>query len=113
MDGESIEGEVESRHWRGKVRELESVIERPIILSGDGVLRIERGAPPNADLAGNIDERLRAQEREAIEIALRASLGRVSGPNGAARALVLAPSTLDLRIKSLGIDKFQCRKTGV
>ncbi|HEY7184526.1 MAG TPA: hypothetical protein VIC84_24020 [Blastocatellia bacterium] len=111
MDGESIEGEVESHHWPGNVRELENVIERAIILSRDGVLRIERGALPNADLAGNIDERLRAQEREAIEIALRASRGRVSGPKGAVRALGLAPSTLDLRIKSLGIDKFQYRRT--
>jgi formate hydrogenlyase transcriptional activator len=57
-----------------------------------------------------MDERLRAQERDAIETALRASRGRVSGPNGAARALGLAPSTLDLRIKSLGIDKFQYRR---
>jgi formate hydrogenlyase transcriptional activator len=101
---------LESHHWPGNVRELENVIERAIILSRDGVLRIERDALPYADLTGNMDERLRTQEREAIETALRASRGRVSGPNGAARALGLAPSTLDLRIKSLGIDKFQYRR---
>jgi formate hydrogenlyase transcriptional activator len=100
---------LESHHWPGNVRELENVIERAIILSRDGVLRVERDALPHANLAGNMDERLRAQEREAIEAALRASRGRISGPNGAARALGLAPSTLDLRIKSLGIDKFQYR----
>jgi formate hydrogenlyase transcriptional activator len=92
------------------VRELENVIERAIILSRDGVLRIERDALPHANLEGNMDERLRAQERDAIETALRASRGRISGPNGAARALGLPPSTLDLRIKSLGIDKFQYRR---
>jgi formate hydrogenlyase transcriptional activator len=103
---------LEGATWPGNVRELENVIERATILSRDGVLRIERDAIPNGNLMGNMDERLRAQEREAIETALRASRGRVSGPNGAARALGLAPSTLDLRIKSLGIDKFQYRKTG-
>src|SRR5215468_12278318 len=101
---------LESHHWPGNVRELENVIERASILSRDGALRIERDAIPNGDSPGNMDERLRAQERDAIETALRASRGRVSGPNGAARALGLAPSTLDLRIKSLGIDKFQYRR---
>jgi formate hydrogenlyase transcriptional activator len=101
---------LEAHHWPGNVRELENVIERAIILSRDGALRIERDALPNGNLTGNMDERLQAQEREAIETALRASRGRVSGPNGAARVLGLAPSTLDLRIKSLGIDKFQHRR---
>lgn len=101
---------LEGATWPGNVRELENVIERAIILSRDGVLRIERDALPYANLTGNMDERLRTQERDAIETALRAARGRVSGPNGAARALGLAPSTLDLRIKSLGIDKFQYRR---
>jgi formate hydrogenlyase transcriptional activator len=101
---------LESHHWPGNVRELENVIERATILSRGGVLRIERDTLPQANLIGNMDERLQAQEREAIEYALRASRGRVSGPNGAARALGLAPSTLDLRIKNLGIDKFQYRR---
>jgi len=101
---------LESHHWPGNVRELENVIERAIILSRDDALRIERDALPHGNLTGNINEKLRAQEREAIETALRASRGRISGPNGAARALGLAPSTLDLRIKSLGIDKFQYRR---
>ena len=101
---------LESYHWPGNVRELENVIERAIILSRDGTLRIERDTLPNGNLVGDIDERLRAHEREAIETALLASRGRISGPNGAARALGLPPSTLDLRIKNLGIDKFQYRR---
>jgi formate hydrogenlyase transcriptional activator len=101
---------LESHHWPGNVRELENIIEQAIILSRGGVLRVDRDTLPHANLTGNMDERLRAQEREAIETALRASRGRISGPNGAARALGLAPSTLDLRIKSLGIDKFQYRR---
>ena len=53
---------------------------------------------------------LKTQDARRIELALCASGGRVSGSNGAARALGLPPSTLDLRIKRLGIDKFQYRK---
>ena len=46
-----------------------------------------------------------------IESALMASRGRVAGSNGAAKRLGIAPSTLDFRIKRLGIDKFRYRAT--
>jgi len=52
---------------------------------------------------------LREQERQRIEEALAASQGRVSGASGAAVRLGLPPSTLESRIKSLGIDKRQFR----
>jgi formate hydrogenlyase transcriptional activator len=104
---------LEAHRWPGNVRELENVIERAIILSRDGTLRIERDSLPISGLLGNIDgnmdDGLRRQEREAIEAALRVSAGRIAGPSGAAKALGLPPSTLDLRIKRLGIDKFQYR----
>jgi formate hydrogenlyase transcriptional activator len=64
---------------------------------------------PGAPVTGDIDVQLQAREREAIESALRASRGRVAGPNGAAKRLGLAPSTLDFRIQRLGIDKFRYR----
>jgi formate hydrogenlyase transcriptional activator len=99
-------------HWPGNVRELENVIERAVILSRNGTLRVERDVAPSATVAGNVTERLQMQEREAIESALRASRGRVSGPTGAAKALGLAPSTLEFRIKRLGIDKFRFRANG-
>jgi formate hydrogenlyase transcriptional activator len=101
-----------SYHWPGNVREMENVIERAVILSRNGVLRLERDSLPGAAAAGNVNERLQTQEREAIESALRASRGRVSGPNGAAKALGLAPSTLEFRIKRLSIDKFRFRANG-
>jgi formate hydrogenlyase transcriptional activator len=105
---------LESYPWPGNVRELENVIERAIILSRDGRLRVERDSLPNTNLMAisdaSMDEQLRAQERDTIETALRVSGGRVSGHKGAAKALGLAPSTLDLRIKRLGIDKFRYRR---
>jgi len=45
------------------------------------------------------------QEREIIESALAASKGRVAGRSGAAAMVGMPPSTLEARIKALGIDK--------
>jgi len=101
-----------SYHWPGNVRELENVIERAVILSRNGALRVERDALSSAVAGGDVNERIQAQERDVIESALRASRGRVSGPTGAAKALGLAPSTLEFRIKRLGIDKFRFRANG-
>jgi len=101
-----------SHHWPGNVRELENVIERAVILSRNGTLRVEQDVLPSATAAGDVNERFQIQEREAIESALRASRGRISGPAGAAKALGLPPSTLEFRIKRLSIDKFRFRATG-
>jgi formate hydrogenlyase transcriptional activator len=100
--------------WPGNVREMQNVIERAVILSQNGRLRIDpqllSSAEPPQKLSGQRD----AHEREVIESALRASHGRVSGPDGAARRLGLPHSSLEFRIKKLGIDKFQFRlKEGV
>src|SRR5262249_13227188 len=66
---------LESHHWPGNVRELENIIERAIILSRDGTLRVERDSlaagSPTGNIYGNINEGLREKEREAIEEALR------------------------------------------
>jgi transcriptional regulator with GAF, ATPase, and Fis domain len=53
---------------------------------------------------------LLAREREAIELALQNSGGRISGPRGAARSLGIPASTLESRIRRLDIDKFRHRK---
>jgi transcriptional regulator with GAF, ATPase, and Fis domain len=98
-----------SYDWPGNVRELENIVERAVILSRNGTLRIEREALPGAVPTGDMDGRLQSGEREMIESALRASGGRIAGLNGAAKRLGLAPSTLDYRITRLGIDKFRYR----
>ena len=100
------------RHsWPGNVRELENLIERAVILSRNGVLRVDPVLlPAPAKPEASIDDRLRANERDAIEAALRESHGRISGPRGAAKRLGIAASTLEFRIRRLGLDKFQFRK---
>lgn len=100
---------LQSHHWPGNVRELENVIERAVIMSGGGRLRVESSLLPSAIPVQKLNMQLGAHEREVIESALRASHGRISGPKGAAKRLGLAASTLDFRIKKLEIDKFRFR----
>ncbi len=98
--------------WPGNVRELENAVERAAILSEGDVLRFAPLDLPGAvrsEGTGPLPERkptLADQERAAIEAALRACGGRVSGPSGAAQMLGLPASTLESRITRLGIDKY-------
>ncbi|MGH9632124.1 MAG: helix-turn-helix domain-containing protein, partial [Bryobacteraceae bacterium] len=100
---------LEAYDWPGNVRELENIIERAVILSHDGRLTVDREALPGPGLTTDMAAQLQLNEREMIESALRACGGRIAGANGAARRLGLAPSTLDFRIRRLGIDKYGFR----
>jgi len=95
--------------WPGNVRELENVIERSVILSRNGILRVPFSILSAAPASVSMPDHLRTTERDTIQAALRASRGRISGPDGAARRLGLPASTLEFRIKRLNIDKFQYR----
>jgi GAF domain-containing protein len=64
------------------------------------------------DSLPDIASYLQNQERKLIEDTLRATRGRVSGLHGAAVRLGLPASTLEFRIRRLGIDKFQYRRQG-
>jgi transcriptional regulator with GAF, ATPase, and Fis domain len=101
---------LESYDWPGNVRELENLIARAVIVSEGEVLQIPAHMFAGTTAAGGINRRLQKEERDAIEAALRASRGRVAGPEGAARRLGLAPSTLESRIQRLGLDKHSYRK---
>src|SRR6185437_3074227 len=97
---------LKSHDWPGNVRELENVVERAVILSRNGILRVgceSLGAPAAPRLDANMGDKLKAHERESIEAALEKSRGRVSGKGGAAERLGLPASTLEFRIKRLGI----------
>jgi formate hydrogenlyase transcriptional activator len=100
---------LEAYAWPGNVRELENLVARAVIVAEDEVLRILKPLLSHANPRQPLDASLEGTEREAIETALQACRGRVSGTDGAARRLGLPPSTLESRIQRLGIDKHRFR----
>ena len=62
-------------------------------------------APLRAEVAGALPSALQDQEKELIEAALAKSRGKVTGPSGAAIKLGIPASTLESKIKQLGIEK--------
>jgi PAS domain S-box-containing protein len=100
--------------WPGNIRELQNVIERAVILAESEILTVDErwfmtqsaAADPTG---GPFATQREAQERTLIEAALTATQGRVSGRSGAAARLQTPPSTLESRIRSLGIEKGRFR----
>ncbi len=92
--------------WPGNVRELENVIERAVILSRDGVLRVPRAEFERPTGQRNDPpDRLATLERDAILSALRDARGIVGGPGGAAARLGVKRTTLQSRMRKLGIRR--------
>jgi formate hydrogenlyase transcriptional activator len=91
--------------WPGNVRELENFVERSVILTRGSVLVSPPSELAPAGTEGKIqDESLEAAEREHILRALRESHGQIGGPKGAAMRLGLKRTTLQSKLKQLGID---------
>jgi formate hydrogenlyase transcriptional activator len=90
-------------HWPGNIRELQNFIERAVILSPGPVLQAPVRELKRAEAApGSVT--LEAAEREAILRALRDSAGRVGGEHGAAARLGMKRTTLQAKMRKLGID---------
>jgi formate hydrogenlyase transcriptional activator len=117
--------------WPGNVRELENLIERAVLLSNGKELRIplaELRATTPASIVGGIPDAsgstallppppgaspvasgpiatLEDAERQHILRALRQTQWRVAGPRGAAHLLGMKRTTLQARIRKLGIKR--------
>lgn len=92
--------------WPGNVRELENIIERAVIISGGAQLELGESLPkPRVTAAGERLLTVEELEREHILKALQFTSWRVSGERGAAKLLGLKPTTLDARMKKLGITR--------
>jgi formate hydrogenlyase transcriptional activator len=89
--------------WPGNVRELENVIERAVIVTTGSALQVpvtefrRRAVPP--PVVGTLE----ATEREAILHTLRETNGVLGGPHGAAARLGMKRTTLQSRMRKLGI----------
>ncbi len=88
--------------WPGNIRELQNLVERSVILSSGPVLRISiPDAPRDCACGSGSDD----PERETILEALHLAGGKVAGPEGAAAKLGLRRTTLQSRMKRLGIER--------
>ncbi len=101
--------------WPGNIRELQHVLERALITSPKGKLRLELNSSESTQVtpatSGCIEpdkiltaSQLRTLEADNIRRALQACDGKVYGDSGAAALLGMKPTTLSSRIKSLGIS---------
>ena len=92
--------------WPGNVRELANVVERAVILSRNGHLNLAESLPkPVVDSRGSRLRTLEDFEREHILETLQFTGWQVSGNRGAALLLGLKPTTLEARMKKLGIHR--------
>jgi formate hydrogenlyase transcriptional activator len=110
-------------HWPGNIRELQNVIERAVILSAGPVLNVplseiqSRPLPAGGNGSENGDEKgdrsagkdirnvLEETERKHILNVLSQTNWVVAGPNGAAARLGMKRSTLQLRMRKLGLSR--------
>jgi PAS domain S-box-containing protein len=100
--------ELSAYNWPGNIRELENIIERAVIDSGDGTLRLaERLTPASARVAieDGYQGTLQDFERRYILQVLEMSHWRIEGERAAAQRLGLHPNTLRFRMRKLGIQR--------
>ena len=101
--------------WPGNIRELENFIERSVILSSGAQLNAplsELGPPPStlgqpseSPVNGRDKKALKDVERDHILAALQACNWTVGGPQGAAAHLDMKRTTLQYRMRKLGIER--------
>jgi formate hydrogenlyase transcriptional activator len=94
--------------WRGNVRELANFIERAVIVTRGEELEVPAAMLPTASetvVAVSSPSSFRQAESSVIIDALRAAAGRIAGRGGAAERLGLKRTTLQNKIRRLGIRR--------
>ena len=94
---------LQSYHWPGNVRELKNIIERAMIISSDRTLRIE--LPETQAMLNPKTSTLHEFQKVHILKILKMTGWRVRGKGGAAQILGLKPTTLEARMKKMGISR--------
>ncbi len=111
--------ELQRYNWPGNIRDLQHVLERSLITSKSGKLRLNlhQRTPDIEPPVSVVDTTVQASKDEVLTVsdlrffeannirrALERTGGKIYGPGGAAELLDMKPTTLASRIKSLGID---------
>ena len=98
--------------WPGNIRELQNLIERAVILSPGPTLQVpiealqpRNGSAPAPLVTPGAAETLEENDRRHILAALQASGWVLAGPTGAAARLGMKRSTLQFRMRKLGIQR--------
>ncbi len=94
--------------WKGNIRELANFIERAVILTRGEELEVpltELATSFETNVAVGTASTFRQAESSVIIDALRAASGRIAGKGGAAERLGLKRTTLQNKIRRLGISK--------
>src|SRR5271167_4982615 len=92
--------------WPGNIRELENFIERAVILTPGSELRVPLKELKRPCVAGTTSgSTFEDAERQAIIEALKAAAGKISGPGGAAERLRLKRTTLQNKMRKLGVAR--------
>jgi formate hydrogenlyase transcriptional activator len=96
--------------WPGNVRELENLLERALLMTtGPEITHVPLPDGENLSfLMRKIDPKAKSiddNERDHIVAVLKKCYGKVSGPGGAAESLGIPASTLNSKMRKLGIKK--------
>jgi formate hydrogenlyase transcriptional activator len=94
--------------WPGNIRELENLVERALILSPGNTLEYGSWIPAGKTPASNgkpAAQKLDDVEKQHIISVLEKTNWKVSGEKGAAKILGLNPTTLEARMKKMGIKR--------
>ena len=92
---------LESYHWPGNIRELRNLVERGMILSNGTTLVVD--LPESVAPATSPPMSFEDMEQLHILRIMELTGWRVRGKNGAAEILKVKPTTLDAKMKKLGI----------
>jgi PAS domain S-box-containing protein len=87
--------------WPGNVRELRNAIERSLIIHQGTVF--EADLPEGAGVSSVVGTKIEEVDRDHIFRILERTGWRVRGPGGASEVLGMKPTTLEARMKKLGI----------
>ena len=91
--------------WPGNIRELQNFIERAVILTQGSELRVPLKELRRSSAVSTSGSTFQEAERQAIVEALKTAQGKISGQGGAAERLGLKRTTLQNKMRKLGIAR--------